>query len=216
MFDLFERYIKKTSPVSTYTNEVRELAGCHGAILATDGFEQSELFGPKAALEKAGAVMHVVSLHPGRIRGWSGNEWGRSIQVDMTVREAWSIQFDFLVLPGGVMNPDKLRNNAEAVAFVMSMANKGRPIAAICHGVQILIETGFLKGKKITSWPSVRTDVVNAGAKWVDQEVVIDDKIITSRKPSDIPAFNAAMIEQFAQDKIHSRTHAENPGHASL
>ncbi|HXH29285.1 MAG TPA: type 1 glutamine amidotransferase domain-containing protein [Bacteriovoracaceae bacterium] len=204
MIDLFEKYIRKSNPVSTYTNEVRELNGCHGAILATDGFEQSELFGPKAALEKAGAIVHVISLQPGRIRGWSNNEWGRSVQVDMTVREAWSIQFDFLVLPGGVMSPDKLRNNAEAVAFVMSFGHKGRPVAAICHGIQTLIETGYLKGKRVTSWPSLRTDLANAGAKWVDQEVVVDEKIITSRKPSDIPAFNAAMIEQFSQDKIHS------------
>lgn len=199
---MFEFLKKKTNHLLGH--DIRELTGCHGAILSTDGFEESELFEPKAALERAGAIMHVISLRPGKIKGWKDGNWGRSISVDMTVREAWSMEFDFLMLPGGVMNPDKLRNNAEAVAFVMSFVNKHRPIAAICHGVQTLIETGAVKGKRMTSWPSLKTDLMNAGAHWVDKDVVIDHKIITSRKPADIPAFNDAMIREFTYGRIHA------------
>lgn len=202
MFEKLENFFKKKAP-AVFSHDIKELTGCHGAILATDGFEQSELFEPKAALEKAGAIMHIVSLQPGKIKGWKDGNWGKSIDVDLTVREAWAIEFDFLVLPGGVLNPDKLRNNSEAVAFVMSFVNKHRPIAAICHGVQTLIETGALKGKRITSWPSLKTDIMNAGAHWVDREVVIDHKIITSRKPADIPAFNEAIIREFTYGRIH-------------
>lgn len=202
MFESLERFFKKKSGEFPH-HQIRELSGTHVAMLATDGFEQSELFEPMAALESAGAVVHIISLHPGRIRGWKEKNWGKSIDVDLTVREAWSMEFDFLVLPGGVMNPDKLRENSEAVAFVMSFVNKNRPIAAICHGVQTLIETGALKGKKITSWPSLKTDVMNAGAHWIDRDVVIDHKIITSRGPSDIPVFNEAMIREFTYGKIH-------------
>jgi protease I len=204
MFESLEKFFKKKPAPISFTHEIRELTGCHGAILATDGFEQSELFEPKAALEKAGAIVHVISLRPGKIKAWNENNWGRSSAVDMTVREAWSMEFDFLVLPGGVINPDKLRNNAEAVAFVMSFVNKHRPIAAICHGVQTLIETGAVKDKKLTSWPSLKTDLLNAGAEWVDKAVVIDSKLITSRKPADIPEFNDAMIREFTYGRIDS------------
>lgn len=202
MFEAFDKFkTKKTAPKSH--NDIRgELSGAHIALLATDGFEQSELFSPKEALEKAGAIVHVISLRPGRIRGWNEKNWGRFINVDMTVREAWSMEFDALVLPGGVINPDRLRANAEAVAFVMSFVNKHRPIAAICHGVQTLIETGALKNKRVTSWPSLKTDLINAGAQWLDKDVVIDHKIITSRKPADIPVFNAAIIREFAYGQI--------------
>lgn len=203
MFESLERFFKRNKGPSIFHHEIRELTGCHGAILATDGFEQSELFEPKAALERAGAIMHVVSLRPGKIKAWNENNWGKTIDVDMTVREAWAMEFDFLVLPGGVINPDKLRNNAEAVAFVMSFVNKHRPIAAICHGVQTLIETGAVKGRRITSWPSLKTDLMNAGAHWVDKDVVIDHKIITSRKPADIPAFNDAIIREFTYGRIN-------------
>lgn len=202
MFESLERFFKKKQP-HVPRHEIRELTGTHVAFLATDGFEQSELFEPKAALERAGAIVHIISLKPGKIRAWNENNWGKSIDVDMTVREAWSMEFDFLVLPGGVINPDKLRNNAEAVAFVMSFVNKHRPIAAICHGVQTLIETGAVKGKRITSWPSLKTDLINAGANWIDKDVVIDHKIITSRKPADIPVFNEAIIREFSYGRIH-------------
>lgn len=203
MFESLEKFFKKKT-THFMSHDIRELTGCHGAILATDGFEESELFEPKAALEKSGAITHIISLRPGKIKGWKDANWGRSINVDMTVREAWSMEFDFLMLPGGVMNPDKLRNNAEAVAFVMSFVNKHRPIAAICHGVQTLIETGAVKGKRMTSWPSLKTDLMNAGAHWVDKDVVIDHKIITSRKPADIPAFNDAMIREFTYGRLHA------------
>ncbi len=204
MFESLDRFFKKNTAPQYYQSELRELSGAHIAILATDGFEQSELFEPKEALERAGAITHIISLRPGKIKAWKDGNWGKTILVDMTVREAWSMEFDALVLPGGVLNPDKLRGNSEAVAFVMSFVNKHRPIAAICHGVQTLIETGGLKNKRITSWPSLKTDLINAGADWIDREVVVDHKIITSRKPEDIPAFNDAMIREFSYGRIHS------------
>lgn len=204
MFESLDRFFKKNTPPQNYHSEIRELSGAHIAFLATDGFEQSELFEPKEALERAGAIIHIISLRPGKIKAWNNGNWGKTIEVDMTVREAWSMEFDALVLPGGVLSPDKLRGNSEAVAFVMSFVNKHRPIAAICHGVQMLIETGGIKHKRITSWPSLKTDLMNAGAHWVDKEVVIDHKIITSRKPADIPAFNEAMIREFSYGRIHS------------
>jgi protease I len=203
MFELIKDKFQKR-PTAPQRETTGELDGCHGAILATDGFEQSELFETRDALVKAGAVMHIVSLKPGKIKAWNEKNWGKSVDVDLTVRAAWSMDFDFLLLPGGVLNPDKLRESSEAVAFVMSFVNKHKPIAAICHGVQTLIETGALKGRTITSYPSLKTDLKNAGAHWVDKEVVVDHKLITSRKPSDIPAFNEAMIRQFNYAKIHT------------
>lgn len=204
MFESMDKFFKKNNGTQNYTFDIKELTGIHIAILATDGFEQSELFIPKEALEAAGAVVHIISLRPGKIKGWNDGNWGKSIHVDMTVREAWSMEFDALFLPGGVINPDKLRGNSEAVAFVMSFVNKHRPIAAICHGVQTLIETGAVKNKRITSWPTLKTDLINAGAHWVDKEVVVDHKIITSRNPSDIPVFIDAMVREFGFSKKHS------------
>lgn len=195
MFEKLEIIFKKKRPVSVIKSN--ELAGMQIAILATDGFEQSELFAPKLALEEAGAHVHIVSLKSGRIRGWKENNWGRSIKVDMTLTDAWSLEFDGLILPGGVINPDRLRKNSEAVAFVMSFINKKKPLAAICHGPQILIETGSLKGRRMTSWSSIKTDLINAGVEWVDQTVVIDNNLITSRSPEDIPAFNKVIIQEF-------------------
>jgi protease I len=207
MLESLDRFFRK-KPEFNRQHEARELAGAHIAILATDGFEQSELLEPRAALEKSGAITHIISLRPGKIKAWNKGNWGKSIDVDITVREAWSMDFDALLIPGGVINPDRLRANAEAVAFVMSFINKHRPVAAICHGVQMLIETGLLKHRHITSWPSLKTDVMNAGAHWVDKEVVIDHKIITSRKPADIPVFNDAIIREFAYGRISH----EKPG----
>jgi protease I len=204
MLESVEKFFKRRHSHVNYNGQIKELAGCHVAILATDGFEQSELLLPRAALEKDGAITHVVSPHPGKIKAWNDSNWGKLVDVDMTIREAWSMEFDFLLLPGGVLNPDKLRGNAEAVAFVMSFINKHRPVAAICHGVQMLIEAGAVKGRTLTSYPSLKTDLINAGAHWVDKEVVVDHKIITSRRPSDIPAFNTAMLNEFRENKIHS------------
>jgi protease I len=179
------------------------LKGKKVAILSTDGFEQSELFEPKKALEQAGASVQVISLKAGEIKGWNEKNWGDSIQVDAVLGEIDAEQFDALMLPGGVINPDKLRMEEKAVQFVKAFAAAGKPIAAICHGPQTLIETGMLIGRTMTSWPSLKTDLINAGANWVDEEVVCDDGLVTSRKPADIPAFNRKMIEEFAEG-IHS------------
>ena len=196
MFDKLSGFIHKKIKETT-DPEVRELSGTRAAILATDGFEESELFEPKAALEAVGVEVSIVSIHKERIKGWSGTHWGKSIAVDLTVSEAFSVDFDYLVLPGGVINPDKLRNDPDCVAFVESFVDKKRPIAAICHGVQTLIETGMVKGKTPTSWPSLRTDLINAGANWVDEEVIVDHRLITSRKPADLPTFNHVMVREF-------------------
>ena len=168
------------------------------AILATDGFEESELFEPKKALEAAGATVEIVSLKTGEIKGWKDGNWGKGIKVTTTVDVARGVQFDSLLIPGGVMNPDKLRNNKRAIEFVKEFIEDHKSIAAICHGPQVLIETGFTKGKQLTSWASLKTDLINSGADWVDAEVVVDDNLITSRSPADIPAFNKKMIEEFS------------------
>lgn len=182
----------------------KKLEGKKVAILATDGFEQSELFEPKKALEEAGAEVSVVSLETGEIKGWNENNWGKTIAVDLTIDEADAEEFDALQLPGGVMNPDKLRMNKEAVSFIKSFFDAGKPVAAICHAPWTLIEADVVKGRTITSWASLRTDLENAGAEWVDKEVVVDNGLVTSRNPDDIPAFNQKMVEEFAEGK-HQR-----------
>ncbi len=179
-------------------NTTHELDNKNIAILATDGFEESELFEPKKALEDAGAKVNIVSLKNGDIKAWKKTDWGKSIHVDSIVGDVDTKQFDALLIPGGVMNPDKLRNDKKAVEFVKSFVNAKKPIASICHGPQVLIETGITKGKTLTSWASLKTDLTNSGANWVDQEVVVDENLITSRCPEDIPAFNKKMIEGFA------------------
>jgi protease I len=177
---------------------MENLKGKKIAILATDGFEQSELLKPKSALEAEGAETSVVSLKAGAIKGWNEKNWGESVTVDMTIDDAKASQFDGLLLPGGVMNPDRLRMNPKAVQFARSFFDADKPIAAICHGPWLLVEAGIVKGKTVTSWPSLKTDVENAGGKWVDREVVSEAGLTTSRKPADIPAFNRAMIQEFA------------------
>ncbi|MES2208260.1 MAG: type 1 glutamine amidotransferase domain-containing protein [Pseudomonadota bacterium] len=177
------------------------LKGKKIAILTTDGFEQSELLEPKKALEQAGAEVHVVSPTEGQVRSWSKANWGDAVKVDVSLQNAKAESYDALMLPGGVMNPDKLRTESSAVTFVNAFVSAGKPIAAICHGPQILIETDALKGKTVTSWPSLKTDLTNAGANWVDQEVVTDSGLVTSRKPDDLPAFNRKMIEEFAEGR---------------
>lgn len=184
-----------------------KLDGLKVAILAADGFEQSELFEPKKALEEAGALVSVVSLEAGEIKGWNHTDWGEKIAVDLTVAEADAKDFDALQLPGGVMNPDKLRMDEKAVGFVKAFFDAGKPVAAICHAPWTLVEAGVVKGRTLTSWASIRTDLENAGAKWVDEEAVVDNGLITSRKPDDIPAFNKKMIEEFAEG-IHRRKSA--------
>jgi protease I len=178
-----------------------KLAGLRVAILATDGFEQSELIEPRKALDEAGAATEIVSPKDGHIRGWNHKEWGREVDVDQALQSADPKDYDALVLPGGVMNPDALRMNPAAVAFVKSFFEAGKAVAAICHGPWTVIEAGAARGHRMTSWPSLRTDIRNAGAEWVDEEVVVDGKLVTSRKPDDLPAFNRAIVELFVQSR---------------
>ncbi|MEB3415458.1 type 1 glutamine amidotransferase domain-containing protein [Alteriqipengyuania sp. WL0013] len=166
-------------------------------ILATDGFEQSELMKPKANLEANGFETVVVSLESGEIKGWDQKDWGESVKVDKTVDEVDTIDgFDALLLPGGQMNPDILRMNERAIALVRDFEIQGKPIAAICHAPWLLAEADIVKGRTVTSWPSIRTDLANAGANVVDEEVVVDGNLITSRKPEDIAAFSQALLEK--------------------
>lgn len=180
---------------------MEQLRNKNVAVLATDGFEQSELDQPVAALKKAGATVHIIALKDGNIKGWKGGNWGDEIPVDKRVDQANAGDYAGLVLPGGVMNPDKLRMNQDAVAFVNRFFEENKPIAAICHGPWTLIETGKLKGRKLTSYSSIRTDLENAGASWVDEEVVVDNGLVTSRNPNDLPAFCAKMVEEIAEGK---------------
>jgi protease I len=176
-----------------------KLDGRKVAIIATDGFEHSELTSPKAELEREGARAEVLSLHSGTIRGWSRGNWAGEVTVDARVADAISDDYDALLLPGGVMSPDKLRVDEDVVRLVQEFFDAGKPIAAICHGPQVLIETGELDGRRVTSYPSVKSDLINAGAQWVDAEVVEDDNLVTSRSPDDLPAFNAKLIEAFRE-----------------
>ena len=177
----------------------RELQGKRVAILATDGVEQVELTEPRKALDDAGADTVVVSPKSGKIKGWQHDHWGDEIPVDEELDTARADDFDALMLPGGVMNPDRLRLNERAVQFVRRFFELGKPVAAICHAPWMLVEAGVVKGKTVTSWPSLRTDIENAGGDWVDREVVTDEGLVTSRKPEDIPAFNRKMLEEFAE-----------------
>ena len=176
-----------------------QLKGKRVAALATHGFEQDELLKPRAALQDAGATVDIVSPESGRIRGWKHMQWGEEVTVDRPLQQANAETYDALLLPGGVMNPDRLRMNPQAVQFVKRFFDDGKPIAVICHGPWTLVEAGVVRGLTMTSWPSLKTDLTNAGAKWVDQEVVVDRGIVSSRKPDDIPAFNKKMIEEFAE-----------------
>jgi protease I len=174
------------------------LKGIKVAILATDGFEQSELTEPKKALEEAGAETEVVSPKDERVRGWKHTDWGSEVAVDQSLSGADPKDYDALVLPGGVMNPDALRWNPQAVAFVRSFFEAGKPVAAICHGPWTLVEADVVRGRTLTSWPSIRTDIRNAGGTVVDEQVVTDRNLTSSRMPDDLPAFCGRIIEQFA------------------
>ena len=169
------------------------------AILATDGFEQSELLKPKQALEEAGARTQVISPTENKIKGWEKKSWGKEIAVDVPLKSADASHYDALLLPGGVMNPDQLRMIPEAVRFAKQFFDQGKPVAAICHGPWMLVETGAVRGRTVTSWPSLKTDIRNAGGTWVDQEVIVSDGVVTSRNPEDIPAFNREMIALFSK-----------------
>ena len=176
-----------------------ELKGKKVAILATDGVEQVELVEPRKALDEAGARTELVSLHDGRIQGFNHLDHGDELDVDRTVEDASADEYDALMIPGGVANPDLMRMDDGACRFVADFALQKKPIAAICHAPWMLVETGLVKGATVTSWPSMRTDIRNAGGTWVDEEVVVDSGLTTSRKPDDLPAFCAKMIEEFAE-----------------
>ena len=182
-----------------YLYNMANLSNCTVAILTEEGFEQVELTSPKEALEAAGATVHVISPKTGKIKAWNETDWGIEIDVDKELTSVSPDDYDALVLPGGVLNPDKLRQNKDAIAFVSAFLDEKKPVAAICHGPQLLIETAMIKGFKMTSYPSLQTDLTNAGANWVDEEVVVDRGLITSRTPADLEAFNNQVIEELSE-----------------
>ena len=171
------------------------------AILVADGFEQVEMTKPREALKEAGAEMKIVSPKSGQIQGMNHADKGEKFDVDLTLDDARPQDFDALMIPGGLMNPDELRSTPAALEFTRHFFNTGKPVAAICHGPWVLIDAGVVEGRTLTSWPAIQTDVKNAGGTWVDEEVVVDNGLVTSRKPEDIPAFNEKMIEEFAEGK---------------
>ncbi|SEF82450.1 type 1 glutamine amidotransferase domain-containing protein [Flavobacterium urumqiense] len=171
------------------------------AILATNGFEEVELRSPKEYLEKQGWKAEIVSPESGSIRSWASTEWGKDYKVDQELKNVKATDYDALVLPGGVINPDKLRTDENALAFIKDFFKAGKPVAAICHGPQILISADLVKGRKMTSYPSIKIDLMNAGAEWHDQEVVVDKGLVTSRNPDDLPAFNKKLVEEIKEGK---------------
>lgn len=181
------------------------LSGLKVAVLATDGFEQSELTEPRNALDEAGADTEIISPKPGKIRGWKMKEWGDETNVDHTLDEADPRDYGALLLPGGVINADALRLQPKAVAFVKAFFDAGKPVGVICHAPWALIEAGVAHGHRLTSWPSLKTDLENAGAQWVDEQVVVDGQLVTSRKPDDLPAFNREITRLFGQAKDKAR-----------
>lgn len=197
---LVELFIKKTVIMGTLSE--RKIA-----ILTEDGFEEVELTSPKQALLQAGATVHIVSPKRGSVRAKEGDEWKGEYPVDKNLSEISANDYDGLLLPGGVVNPDKLRTNEEALSFVKDFFNAGKPVAAICHGPQILIDAEVVEGRKVTSVAAIRRDLINAGAQWEDSEVVTDEGLVTSRTPQDLPAFNSKIVEEFAEGK-HEGQHA--------
>lgn len=183
----------------------KTLDGLQVAILVTDGVEQVEMTEPRKALDAAGARTRLVSPKEGQVKAWNFTEWGDSFPVDMQLDQAWPEDFNALLLPGGVINPDTLRTLSAAVAFVKGFFDAGKPVASICHGPWTVIEAGGARGRRLTSWPSLRTDLQNAGAQWVDEEAVVDHGLVTSRNPDDIPAFNKAVIALFEREHAQAR-----------
>jgi protease I len=186
-----------------------DLNGLKVAILVTDGFEQAEMTEPRQALDGAGADTLLVSPKNDRVKAWKFTEWGDEFAVDVPLSQARAEDFDAILLPGGVINPDKLRMDENAVLFAQAFLDAGKPVASICHGPWTLIETGKVRGRRLASWPSLQTDIENAGAQWVNEEAVVDGNLVTSRKPDDIPAFNREMIALF------SRTRGAQPARAA-
>jgi protease I len=182
-----------------------ELKGKRVAILAADMFERVELEQPRQALEDAGAEIEIVSIHDGEIQGFDHFDPANTVKVDKTVEEVSADDYDALLVPGGVGNPDQLRGDENAVRFVRDFFDQKKPMAVICHGPWVLVEAGVVRGRKLTSWPTLETDIRNAGGDWVDEEVVVDDGLVTSRKPDDLPAFNKKMVEEFAEGRHAER-----------
>ena len=185
-----------------------KLSGKTVAILTENGFEEVELTSPKKALEEAGATVHIVSPQKGKVKAWNHDHWSIELTVDKNISDANPNDYDALVLPGGVLNPDQLRRNEKAVEFAKDFLESGKPVAAICHGPQLLIETNLLEGREMTSYPSLQTDIKNAGANWHDREVIVDNGLVTSRSPKDLEAFNKKMIEEIAEG-----VHTPSPAH---
>ncbi len=192
--------------------EKKALDGKRVAVLAAEGFEESELLKPVKALKRAGAEVDIVSLKRGFIRSWNKKDWGKEIEVNASTEDGDPSDYDALVLPGGVINSDNLRIDKKAIAFVKSFVSLQKPIAAICHGLWSLIDAGGVKGRTLTSWPSLRTDLVNAGAQWVDQPVMVDKGLVTSRNPNDLPFFTEKMIEEFAGKQVGEEARATSEG----
>ncbi len=178
---------------------MKSLAGKRVAILTENGFEESELTSPLEALRKAGADVHIVSPREGKVKGWKDGNWSIELPVDVLVADADPEEYDALVIPGGVINPDLMRRDPDCIEFAKEFLQEGKPVAAICHGPQLLIETGMLEGKRMTSFHSIKTDLINAGVRWEDKEVVVDNGLVTSRSPKDLEAFNKKMIEEIAE-----------------
>lgn len=177
----------------------RNVEGKKVAILTENGFEEVELTSPMNALEEAGAIVHIISPQKEKVKAWDHDHWSIELPVDVNLSDAKPEDYDMLVLPGGVLNPDKTRTNKDCVAFAQYFLEQGKPLAAICHGPQLLIETGMLDGRTMTSYPSIKTDLKNAGVNWVDKEVVVDNGLVTSRSPEDLEAFNKKMIEELSE-----------------
>ncbi len=189
------------------------LTGKRVAILTEDGFEEVELTSPKKALEEAGARVDIVSPKQGKVKAWNHDHWSIELPVDISLDKADAGDYDALMIPGGVINPDQMRKNENCVAFAKQFLEAGKPLAAICHGPQLLIETGLLEGRKMTSYPSIKTDIENAGALWIDKEVITDNGLVTSRSPEDLPAFNKKMIEEIREGKHSPVAHTPTPSH---
>ena len=183
----------------------KNIQGKKVAILTENGFEEIELTSPMNALEQAGATVHIISPQKGKVKAWDHDHWSIELSVDRSLSEANPEEYDMLLLPGGVLNPDTLRLNKEAVSFAQHFLEQAKPLAAICHGPQTLIETGMLDGRTMTSYPSIRTDLTNAGVNWVDREVVVDNGLVTSRSPKDLEVFNKKIIEELGEGK-HATT----------
>jgi protease I len=189
------------------------LSGKKVAILTENGFEEVELTSPKKELEAAGAKVDIVSPQRDKVKAWNHDHWTIELPVDVNIEQANADDYDALMLPGGVLNPDKLRTNEKSVEFAQQFLEQGKPVAAICHGPQLLIETGMIDGRNMTSYPSVKTDIENAGAHWADREVIVDNGLVTSRSPKDLPAFNKKMIEEIKEGKHSPASYTPSPAH---